>query len=133
MSDRSNDLPARNVGYKCPPVATQFKKGKSGNPKGRTKGKKGFSTLLRQELERLVTITQEGKQKKITLGEVAAKKLVGNLARGDHKALSAFIAFERLCPGTLRDVESAETVNDPADLKVLQNLLASYREEAIDD
>ena len=34
------------VGYGKPPLHTRFQKGKSGNPKGRPRGKKNMSTLL---------------------------------------------------------------------------------------
>ena len=52
------------MSYKNPPKDTQFKKGQSGNPKGRpTKHKKRTPTLaddLRRELEEQVTINKNG-------------------------------------------------------------------------
>lgn len=39
------------VGYGRPPQEHQFKRGQSGNPKGRPKGSKNESTILREILE----------------------------------------------------------------------------------
>ena len=38
------------VGYKVPPMEHQFKKGKSGNPKGRPKGAQGRASVARKVL-----------------------------------------------------------------------------------
>jgi len=48
--------------------ATQYKKGKSGNPKGKPKGALDFLTLLR------IAIKKVGKKKKISLIEHAVER-----------------------------------------------------------
>jgi hypothetical protein len=50
----------RNVGYGRPPRAHQFKPGQSGNPKGRPKGAKNESTILRDVLHRKIEIRDRG-------------------------------------------------------------------------
>ena len=47
-------------GYGKPPRHSQFKKGQSGNPQGRPKGSRNFSTDLKETLEKLIRITDQG-------------------------------------------------------------------------
>jgi hypothetical protein len=43
------------IGYARPPVASRFKKGQSGNPLGRPKGKKNMATEFQEALGRVNT------------------------------------------------------------------------------
>src|SRR5258707_14185668 len=54
------------VGYRKPPGHTRFKKGQSGNPKGRPAGAKNLSTLLSEALNEPVVVTENGGHNKIT-------------------------------------------------------------------
>lgn len=80
------------VGYKNPPRQHQFKKGQSGNPKGRPKGsKKTLQDELMKALNKKVPVIENGKTKKITMREAIAKGLVNKSARGDTKALNQLV------------------------------------------
>lgn len=74
------------VGYRNPPKHTQFKKGQSGNPKGRPKGSTNLHELTKKLLSRPVTVTRNGKATKMPMIEVILTKLISMAANGDHKA-----------------------------------------------
>lgn len=76
------------VGYGRPPKHTQFKKGQSGNPKGRKKGARGLKTDLRAELGQRVEITENGKQVKLTKQQLMVKQLAAKAVKGDIRAIS---------------------------------------------
>ena len=44
------------VGYKHPPVKSQFRKGQSGNPRGRRKGQRNLAAVLREVLRQTVKV-----------------------------------------------------------------------------
>jgi hypothetical protein len=91
MADDNDD----EVGYGKPPKHGQFKPGKSGNPRGRPRGLKAE---LKAELDEFVTITVDGKPKRIrkrrlVIKALAAKAAKGNVAAAD-KLLSLVIQAE---------------------------------------
>jgi hypothetical protein len=75
------------VGFGKPPRSTQFKPGQSGNPNGRPRGAKNFATAIEQELDTRVTVTENGRRRRISKREVIAKHLVNKAAGGDLKAI----------------------------------------------
>jgi Family of unknown function (DUF5681) len=79
------------IGRGHPPKHTQFQKGVSGNIKGRRKGSKNFSTILREAAQDTVVATIGGKQRKITKLRASAMQLATKAAAGDHKAIGKFL------------------------------------------
>jgi len=63
-----------SVGYGKPPEETRFKSGQSGNPKGRSKGSKNFSTHFEEELSQQVTLVENGKPRRMTKRQALAKR-----------------------------------------------------------
>jgi hypothetical protein len=89
------------VGYGRPPAEYRFKKGVSGNPEGRRKGTKNFATIFMKAMSQSVTITENGKRRKISKLDAAVTQLANDAARGDKKAIQlAFALLQALEPAT---------------------------------
>ena len=74
------------VGYGRPPRHSQFKKGQSGNPRGKTKGRKSLKTELLEELSEKVTVVENGRQRAVSKQTVIIKRMVTDAAQGGAKA-----------------------------------------------
>ena len=88
-----------DVGFAKPPVATRFKPGKSGNPKGRPKGKKSklpgmaeerLKTIILQEAYRDVPILERGRAKKVAMIVANIRALAVSGAKGNNRAANIF-------------------------------------------
>lgn len=82
------------VGFGKPPKHTRFTKGRSGNPKGRPRGSRNASTLLDEALKERVTVSENGRRKKVTKLEAILKQLVNRAAGGDHRATQLLLAHQ---------------------------------------
>ena len=92
MTDTKAGPPRYKVGYSQPPVEHRFRKGVSGNPKGRGKGTKNYATTFMTAMTKSVTITENGTRKKISKLDAAATQLANDAARGDNPAYHCLAA-----------------------------------------
>lgn len=83
--------PEYAVGYKRPPLHSQFKKGQSGNPKGRPKGSKGFATIVREQLGAKVPVHTPQGPRRVMRVEGMLMKLVEQGAKGNFRALLSLL------------------------------------------
>jgi hypothetical protein len=79
------------VGYGRPPLATRFRPGQSGNPRGRPKGARNFSTVIASALSERVAVTENGRRRRITKLEAAIKQLVNRAAAGAARATALLL------------------------------------------
>ncbi len=81
----------KKVGYKKPPKKHQFKKGKSGNPKGRPPGpsKVRYEEHLRESVfkifDRKLNLKIDGESCRMTAREAMYNQIAMKGAQGDHK------------------------------------------------
>lgn len=76
------------VGYKRPPRSTRFRKGKSGNPRGRPRNRRQkipYDHLLGQ----MVTIREDGRERRVTAAEAFLLQLTKKGLEGDGAAARA--------------------------------------------
>jgi hypothetical protein len=81
------------VGYGNPPKASQFKRGRSGNPKGRPKGRRNLATDLAAELGEHVTVREDGRPRRVSKQRALIKSLMAKALQGDVRASTAFLAL----------------------------------------
>ncbi len=114
------------VGFGKPPPSSQFKPGQSGNPNGRPRGAKNFATAIEQELDTRVTVTENGRRRRISKREVIAKHLVNKAAGGDLKAIPLLLNEARGGQSN-PDPGSDQVFDTPEDRKVFDSILARIR------
>jgi len=116
------------VGYKKPPLHTRFRKGQSGNPRGRPKGSKNFSTLLSEALNEPVVITEDGRRRKISKRELGVRQLANKFAMAEAQAtkmlLGLMLERERLAAAAAPAERPSFGADDQ---KVIANLLKRLR------
>jgi hypothetical protein len=96
------------VGYGRPPQHTWFQPSRSGNPKGRAKGSKNLSTLFSEELAQTVTLTENGKRKKMSKRQALVKQAINKALSNDPKAAALVFDQIRRCEGLAAPVQQVK-------------------------
>lgn len=104
MSSDDNDdnggwgKPRYKVGYGRPPKLHQFKKGQSGNPKGRKPRVKNASTLLQIELDKFIDVRDGETERKITKREALITSLVNDAITNKPRARTELLKLLDVSP-----------------------------------
>jgi Tfp pilus assembly protein PilF len=84
-------IESKTVGYKQPPAPTQFKSGKSGNPKGRPKGRANMADSIKQAANVPVHVTVGGKKHSMSSAEAMIQKTWTDAMKGDKRSINLFV------------------------------------------
>ena len=70
------------VGYGKPPKNTRFQPGRSGNPRGRPKGRASLAKIVEKQLYRPMAVKVEGKLERLPALDVAIMRLMQHALQG---------------------------------------------------
>jgi hypothetical protein len=115
MSDEDDD---QEVGYGKPPIKHQWKRGQSGNPKGRPPKPKALDDAVKQVLEAEMIVTENGKKCRITGVQALVKTLMHGALKGDAAMMRMLL---RLAEGMKSPLPGFEPL--PEDDEILKQLL----------
>lgn len=90
------------IGYGKPPIHTQFKKGESGNPKGRPKPVENMSEAVAKEFSQYIEIKENGKIKRVKAMEAVAKKILAEALKGNSVILRKLLDSKMLDQNLLK-------------------------------
>jgi hypothetical protein len=82
-------------GYGKPPKKHQFKKGVSGNPRGRPKGKKSFAALFKKLENEKITIQINGKTEKLTIEQAILKRVMIDSVVGKSSSARLYVEMKQ--------------------------------------
>lgn len=129
--DSNNDRTAgrpetrKPIGFRSPPEATRFRKGRSGNPAGRPKGSLNVGTLLMKALREKVVVNEHGRRKTVTKLEAALTQLVNMAATGNIRALRQLTDLAR--DAEIKQVPSQNTEFKELDREVIEGILRRFQ------
>ena len=97
------------VGFGQPPREHQFKPGQSGNPKGRHKGSKNESTILREILQRKIATRSDRGSRRIPILEGILLRITEDALRGNTKSATFVLnRYAALVSGELQAQDLSE-------------------------
>ncbi len=105
----STDDTTFKVGYRKPPQHTRFKKGQSGNPRGRKKGRRNLRDVVRTTLDERIWIRDGDTRRKITKTEALVLTTVNRVIAGDQKAAGLLMALMRATNLTSEEPDGPST------------------------
>jgi hypothetical protein len=122
------------IGFGRPPKRNQFRKGVSGNPKGRPKGSPNLATVLARALQEKVIVGEKGRRKSVTKLDAAVKQLVDQAASGDLAATRQLMALAGATEDQLPEVPAKQvTETDQKIMRSVLNRLKGCSEEDEDE
>ena len=108
------------VGYRKPPKAFQFQKGRSGNPSGRPPKILGIPELLWEIANQKVLVQGKNGPKYITKEKACLTQLMNKAAGGDLKAIDLYVKFRMIySPGMVKP-EDMEAMASSARAKLFE-------------
>ncbi len=122
-----------DIGYAKPPKKNQFKKGQSGNSKGRPKGTKNLKSDLLEEFNEKISIREGPREIRVSKQRAIIKSLLARALKGSDSAAGKLIDLYLRITDLSDEAENAGIALSKDEAEVLEKLEARIRKEAFLD
>jgi Family of unknown function (DUF5681) len=113
------------VGYRRPPKHSRFQPGQSGNPRGRPPGVKSLSDIVRKIVGQKVTVTENGRARRVPRLEAILLRAASEASRGDGRVLRLLLQLaERY--GEVAHTEGGREMIAAEDVAILRRYLPDF-------
>jgi hypothetical protein len=117
------------IGWGKPPVGHRYKKGQSGNPKGRPRGTQNLKTDLKEELEETIVVQQGERTLRISKQRALVKTLIAKGLKGDTRAIQILVSMMHRKAADDDSTGNAEPALSAEENELWQGLVNEVREE----
>ena len=118
------------VGYCKPPTDYQYELGESGNPKGRPKATKSPATIIRDVVERKITLNDGDRKRKVSVLEAVILKAAQSALQGNPKQTELIIKLAQTYASDLESTEEEEL--SASEERVIEEYLESLARKTKD-
>ncbi len=119
---------AHEVGYGKPPKATRFRKGRSGNPKGRQSGDENLLSVFKRMATKRIKIREGDKSRTITMADAIILQNYKAALQKDQIAMSNIIRLAE-DSGELIDRTDVKQVGMPAAFPIRSKSMEEFLAE----
>jgi len=119
------------IGYRNPPKHSQFRKGQSGNPRGRPKGARNFATVLEHALMDKVIANENGQRKAISKLEALVMQMINKAISGDARARQQTLGVMHILEESSPGEEAAVKTLDETEKQLRDSILSRMRGVAV--
>ena len=120
---------APSGGYKRPPKNRCWKKGQSGNPKGRPQSHRNLAAALTAVLNETVTVCADGEEREMTKLKAVTRRLVERAIAGDARVMQQLLNEMHKNEAKAEREDSAKPPGD-IDREVMEALFLRIRHAA---
>ena len=132
MTDSFDDKTQKKkqfVGHPMPPVEYRFKKGQSGNPKGRPKGARSTYKILDDILNKRVQLIQDGKRVNLDRRTIILLQTVQSAMKGNAKAVQTLLPHMLEVDERKEAIKNTHEMLTTDDQKIIEQFLKDNKND----
>lgn len=117
----------QKCGFCLPPKEHQYQKGQSGNPNGRPRGARNRNTIVREQMNRKITLTSpDGNSRRISTKEGIIMKQINKALQGNTDSAKWMIELSDAADAEYNEISMAREKLNHDDAQILKLYVKSH-------